>query len=297
MLRVLALDDSADVLQTLRGLFDVPGIALTTCEEVEAARALFLCGEYDALISDLAVSEFGGLEGLRLIEFATTHFPDTVVFGLTARSDAEVHRRGEQLGARGMFVKPDGVSDLRDAVLALIAEPDDTAATSTHIGLLETYLRDVVMHAHLQPIVRLVESPPFPVVAVESLARGPREEPLSNPALLFAYAAAKERLFDVDLRCIEAGLAEARELPTRVRLFLNVNPRSMSNPDFTARLEAAVAAVRRSPQTVIIELTEQQGILNTGAFAERLAELRFAGFTWRSTTSGRGTRTWRSCGT
>ena len=63
MSRVLILDDESMVLDMLVVRLSAPGIHLTTCREIEAAEALLSCLRFDVVITDLSVSELGGLEG------------------------------------------------------------------------------------------------------------------------------------------------------------------------------------------------------------------------------------------
>ena len=74
MLRVLVVDDESLVLDMLAVSLRAPGVALTTCREVEAAEALIKVSRYDVLIADLSVSELGGLDGIRLIRFVRFTF-------------------------------------------------------------------------------------------------------------------------------------------------------------------------------------------------------------------------------
>lgn len=283
MLRVLVLDDEDLVLRSVVRILRIPGLDVTTCVEIEAARALLTCFEFDVLVTDLQVSALGGLEGMRLIRFVGTHFPRTKVFVHSGHIDAEVRRLGDTLGVAAYFEKPLGMQELRTRLAAEVAElpsehrRDDPRATD--VPALMDYLATDDITAAVQPIVRLDGPTDAPVMhAVETLARGPQGHPLANPSLLFAYATSKENLFEVDLRCAAAGLAEARNLPEQVTVFINVNPRSLSHPDFEGSLLAATREHGRTPQDVVLEMTEQAGILNSRAFGATLARLREHGY-------------------
>ena len=67
------------VLDMLSVYLCEPGIHLTTCLEIEAAETLLSSFHFDVVVTDLSVSHLGGLEGMRLIRFVTTHFPDVTV--------------------------------------------------------------------------------------------------------------------------------------------------------------------------------------------------------------------------
>ncbi len=101
---------------------------------------------------------------------------------------------------------------------------------------------------------------------------------LGSPAVFLAYAAQKELLFEADMICVRAALAEVIHLGNTVTTFLNVQPRSLTNPEFAARLCEEVRAVGMAETNVVLELTEQQTIVNPTAFAATLQRLRERGF-------------------
>jgi EAL domain-containing protein (putative c-di-GMP-specific phosphodiesterase class I) len=96
--------------------------------------------------------------------------------------------------------------------------------------------------------------------------------------VFLAYAAQKELLFEADMICIHAALTEVVFLGNTVTTFLNVQPRSLTNPDFASRLCDAVRAAGMAEKEIVLELTEQQTIVNPSAFAATLQRLRERGF-------------------
>jgi EAL domain-containing protein (putative c-di-GMP-specific phosphodiesterase class I) len=285
VLRVLLLDDEPLVLDTLVLCLAAPGIHLTACREIEAAEALLASFRFDVLVTDLTLSRLGGLEGMRLIRFVATHFPDTTVYVLSAHVDQEVRALAAVLGASLVLEKPAGLGELRQLLLqhreqAGLAFPLPAEdGPVDRVDPLEDFLAAGSLRALLQPVVRLEKSgAPAALFGVESLARGPGSLLLGDPALLFAYAARKELLFEVDMICVRAAFAEVRKLGLQAIAFLNVQPRSMTNPEFAARLGEAVAAAALEPEGIVLELNEQQSIVNPRAFAATLAALRQLGF-------------------
>lgn len=286
MLRILILDDEPMVLDMLAVCLRAPGLHLTTCLEIEAAEALLGCFRFDVVVTDLSVSRLGGLEGIRLIRFVTTHFPDTAVYVLSGFIDDGVRKLCSMLGVSAVLEKPGGLAELRRLLLARraaaeAAEAGDAPGPSEvhRVELLEDFLASGTIRSVLQPVVRLHEGgAPFEVFGVEGLARGPATSLLGSPTVLLAYAAHKELLFEADMVCIQAALAEVLELGSTVATFLNVQPRSMTNPDFSSRLIAAVRTAGLAERNVVLELTEQQTIVNPRAFAATLHRLREHGF-------------------
>jgi len=260
----------------------MPGLHLTTCLEIEAAEALLTCSRFDIVVTDLSVSRLGGLDGMRLVRFVTANFPDTAVYVLSGYVDQAVRELCAVLGVTAVLEKAEGLAQLRNLLIGrLVASGDTTGETAEvqQVGLLEDFLVTGNIHSVLQPVVRLREGgAPFEVFGVEALARGPSTSVLGSPALLLAYAAQKELLFEADMICIRAGLVEVRHLNDPVTVFLNVQPRSLTNPEFTEKLCAAVREAGLEEKTIVLELTEQQTIVNPRAFAATLQRLRERGF-------------------
>jgi EAL domain-containing protein (putative c-di-GMP-specific phosphodiesterase class I) len=273
------------VVDMLAACLRRPGIHLTTCLEIEAALALLSSYRFDVVVTDLSVSQLGGLEGMRLIRFVTTNFPDTGVYVLSGYVDEGVRSLCSMLGVTAVLEKPEGLSQLRslllerrDAMAASEAAPDE-ANEVQQVELLEEFLATNTIRAVLQPVVKLRDgAAPFEVFGVEGLARGPTSSVLGSPSFLLAYAARKELLFEADMICIRAALVEVCQLTSPVTSFLNVQPRSLTNPEFTTRLCDAVHAAGLEERSIVLELTEQQTIVNPRAFAATLQRLRESGF-------------------
>lgn len=284
MLRVLILDDESMVVDMLAACLRRPGIHLTTCLEIEAAMALLSSYRFDVVVTDLSVSQLGGLEGMRLIRFVTTNFPDTAVYVLSGYVDENVRSLCSMLGVSGVLEKPEGLSQLRTMLIErrdrlAPTEPAAEAGEVQQVELLEEFLERKTIRAVLQPVVKVRDgAAPFEVFGVEGLARGPANSVLGSPSFLLAYAARKELLFEADMICIRAALAEVVQLSSSVTTFLNVQPRSLTNPDFTERLCDEVHQAGVDERSIVLELTEQQTIVNPRAFASTLQRLRDSGF-------------------
>jgi EAL domain-containing protein (putative c-di-GMP-specific phosphodiesterase class I) len=284
VLRVLILDDESMVVDMLAACLRMPGLHLTTCLEIEAAEALLRCFRFDVVVTDLSVSRLGGLDGMRLVRFVTANFPDTAVYVLSGYVDQRVRDLCAVLGVTAVLEKSEGLSRLRNLLVerrATLGRPGDLEGEGhvEQVERLEDFLAANTIRSVLQPVVKLRDGgAQFEVFGVESLARGPADSLLGSPAVFLAYAAHKELLFEADMICIRTALAEVRQLGTPVTTFLNVQPRSLTNPDFTARLCDEVRSSGIQEETIVLELTEQQTIVNPGAFAATLLRLRERGF-------------------
>lgn len=285
MRRVLLLDDESAVLSVLSDYLGGPGVEITTCQEIEAAEAVLEHSRFDVVVTDLRVSELGGLEGIRLIRYVATHFPETVVLAMSGYVNDDVRALGKAVGATEILEKPIDLRRLRHYVYGEEGGPDvadDGEGKVSEVEPLDDFIASRAIRALLQPIVSLAhEGTPFVAHGYESLARAPIGSPLRNPEILFSYASRKERLFETDMLCIEAALREAlvlRPAHQRSKLFINTQPRSMTNPDFAPMVIDRVAAAGFQNDEIVFELTEQQTIVNPQAFARTLGQLREQGF-------------------
>jgi EAL domain-containing protein (putative c-di-GMP-specific phosphodiesterase class I)/ActR/RegA family two-component response regulator len=283
MRRVLLLDDEPAVLGVLADYLAAPGLEIVTCREIEAAEAILEHHRFDVVVTDLRVSELGGLEGIRLIRYVSTHFPETTVLAMSGYVNDDVHALGRAVGAAAVLEKPIDLRRLRRFVHGENGlPPSDKEAVVSEVDLLDDFLATGAISALLQPIVDIdVGTKGSRLVAHgwESLARAPVGTPLRNPEILFAYASRKERLFETDLLCIRAALEEAKRLGLRgARLFINTQPRSMTNPEFATVVTDLVTDAGFKNEEIVFELTEQQTIVNPKAFASTLGKLRGKGF-------------------
>lgn len=282
--RVLVLDDDPMVLRTLERYLRAPHLRIVSCSEIEAAESLLDRERFDVLVTDLEVSDLGGLEGMRLIRHASAHFPDLQVVVFSGKLDHRARRLGEALKADHMLQKPGEIKRLRELLadgLDLDSAPSEASdgGEIVRVGTLEKVLESRAISAVVQPILRFDRaSGAWKPFGVEGLARGPRDSLLANPELLLQYASKKERLFDTELQCIEAVLGEARHIGWLEKLFINVRPRTLSGAAFAPVVAGLVRQYGFEPANIVLELTEQQSILNLRAFNHTLATLRDLGF-------------------
>lgn len=283
--RVLLLDDEVSVLDVLSNYLRSPRLEIVTCREIEAAEAVLKHSHFDVVVTDLRVSELGGLEGMRLIRFVATHFPETVVLAMSGYVNEEVLAIGKAVGVTEVLQKPLDLKRLwewvhgRDVPMELGGE-----GPVEHVDLFDEFMGRSQVRAVFQPIadLALVHGRGDAMVGeqihgYESLARAPSGTPLRNPEILFEYAARKERLVDCDLLCIRAALRDAEPLG-QTRLFINVHPHSLTSPDAPRAIRDVVLGAGRDPRDIVLELTEHHAIVNAAAFAASLQRLREWGF-------------------
>jgi EAL domain-containing protein (putative c-di-GMP-specific phosphodiesterase class I) len=115
----------------------------------------------------------------------------------------------------------------------------------------------------------IVEVSTRTVFGYEALVRGPDGTDLHSPMALFALAVEQDLVFQLDCLCRESGLAGARDLPGGAKLFLNVRPSTIHDPNFRAdALERTLQSCELAPSDVVFEISEQESIANFDIFRE-----------------------------
>jgi EAL domain-containing protein (putative c-di-GMP-specific phosphodiesterase class I) len=107
------------------------------------------------------------------------------------------------------------------------------------------------------------------VFGYEALARGPHGTDLHSPMKLFTLAGEQDFIFQLDSLCRRSGLDGAKDLPGGAKLFLNVRPSTIHDPNFRAEaLERTLANCELQPSDVVFEVSEQESIQNFEMFRE-----------------------------
>jgi EAL domain-containing protein (putative c-di-GMP-specific phosphodiesterase class I) len=137
-----------------------------------------------------------------------------------------------------------------------------------------------------EPIVEVATKT---VYGYEALARGPEGTEHQTPLALFGAAEREGLVYELDCLCRRSGLEGARELPGGTRLFLNVRPTAIHDPQF--RPDTVVRTLSRAnltPNDVVFEISEQESIANFSAFREIRDEYRSLGFQFALDDTGAG---------
>jgi EAL domain-containing protein (putative c-di-GMP-specific phosphodiesterase class I) len=127
-----------------------------------------------------------------------------------------------------------------------------------------------------QPIVDLRRRH---VIGYEALSRGPAGSVYQMPRRLFEMAEEADLVFELDRQCRRRSIAAAAAIPAGSKLFVNVFPSAMYDPEFQGASLARLAGARGlSPDRLVLEITERSAIENYDLFTEALAELVRFGF-------------------
>jgi len=141
-------------------------------------------------------------------------------------------------------------------------------------------LFDLVLEGQVRSVYEpIVEVATHTVYGYEALARGPEGSELYSPAALFASAEEEDLLFQLDCLCRQSGLDGARDFPRESKLFLNVRPTTIHDPNFQAEaLGRTLEQCNLRPSDVVFEISEQESIENFSIFREVRDYYRKLGF-------------------
>jgi len=129
---------------------------------------------------------------------------------------------------------------------------------------------EVVLRRQIRAVYEpVVEVATRTVYGYEALARGPAGSPLHSPAALFRLAEEEDLLFELDCLCRQSALEGALDLPGNAKLFLNIRPTTIHDPNFREdALRRTLERWKLSPSDVVFEISEQESIGNFSIFRE-----------------------------
>ena len=123
-----------------------------------------------------------------------------------------------------------------------------------------------------QPIVSLKDGSVF---AYEALSRIVRPSCSFNIETLFAFAAKERKLWELEKLCRTSALAHAARKPDTCKLFMNVDPNVMYDPEMKSGFVAErLLEYGLQAADIIIEITEKSAILTMEAFESSIDHYR-----------------------
>lgn len=105
-MKLLILDDDPSLTNAMSQYFTARGYDLEIASELEQAEALLSNGSFDAVITDVRLSNLQQAEGLLLLGFIRERALATRVMVVTAYDISDIREEAMRLGAEQFFVKP-----------------------------------------------------------------------------------------------------------------------------------------------------------------------------------------------
>ena len=134
---------------------------------------------------------------------------------------------------------------------------------------------DRALRPVFQPVVELVNGR---VTGFEGLVRPAAGSGFDDPGSLFVAAERSGRTVELDQACLEVLAAAAVAIPADRSVSLNLSPRSLEAPEFSAHaLARTLDRLGLPPERVVIELTEREAVDDMDLLRANLEACRRAG--------------------
>ncbi|MDQ7835835.1 MAG: bifunctional diguanylate cyclase/phosphodiesterase [Humidesulfovibrio sp.] len=117
------------------------------------------------------------------------------------------------------------------------------------------------------------------ILAWEALTRGPEGTTFQSPAMLFDFAEQSGKLFALERLCREKAISTCGSIGPGQKLFLNIHPKTMADPEFTHGMTLELLqAAGLTPQNIVFEITERHSITEFALFHRTLDHYRSQGY-------------------
>lgn len=131
-------------------------------------------------------------------------------------------------------------------------------------------------NAVYQPIVSLQSGC---VLGWEALTRGPRDSYFHSPDVIFSFAEEVNLLYPLEKLCRQVSINQLGRLGADQKLFLNIHPRSLGDPNFVrGETIKLIKEMGLNPCNVVFEITERHCIDDFACFNKTLEYYRSQGF-------------------
>jgi len=117
------------------------------------------------------------------------------------------------------------------------------------------------------------------VLGWEALIRGPEKSYFHRPDAIFSFAEEEGFLYPLEKICRESALNNLGELGPGQKIFVNVHPNTINDPDFTkGETIGIIQNLQINPENVVFEITERHHIKDFISFNKTLTHYRDQGY-------------------
>ncbi|HUR16274.1 MAG TPA: EAL domain-containing protein [Candidatus Limnocylindrales bacterium] len=155
----------------------------------------------------------------------------------------------------------------------------DRAASQEATNELSAAIAKVVSQRLLRPVYQpIVELATGRVIGFEGLTRPSPESGFADPGSMFTAAETVGRTVELDQACLHAVVAGARDMSPDQLLTINISPRTVEAPHFSAdALLVILARYGIAPERVVVELTEREQVEDITRLQANLMAIQKAG--------------------
>jgi EAL domain-containing protein (putative c-di-GMP-specific phosphodiesterase class I)/CheY-like chemotaxis protein len=279
MARILAVDDDPLVRRCISRILVNAGHEVVPASHGADALQLASDRAFDVALVDYHLPFLNGLEVLqRLREVQPGCLRILVTGALDLPMIMDAVNRGEVMRVVEKPFESSGlVSAVEDAIAARrrmmeVCRVQEKAASEDERKMLVSALNTETLYLAVQPIVRATDSK---IMAFESLLRS--HHPVLNSPLPLLRAAERHGMLN-ELACVVSTCAAEwmERLPMPIKLFMNLHPDELSQPDGICERLAPLAPWGNR---VVLEITERsrlQGIEAWEQSVDRVTQMGFA---------------------
>jgi diguanylate cyclase (GGDEF)-like protein len=155
----------------------------------------------------------------------------------------------------------------------------DRSASQEATNELSAQIAKVVTERLVRPVYQpIVDLQNGRVLGFEGLSRPTPESGFADPGTMFTAAETVGRTVELDLACLHAVIAGARQMPADQLLTINISPRTIEAPHFsTEALLAILGNHGIGPERVVVELTEREKVEDINRLQTALSALQRTG--------------------
>ncbi|BBD08112.1 GGDEF domain-containing protein [Desulfovibrio ferrophilus] len=182
----------------------------------------------------------------------------------------------------GYGMLEDTDAKLEDSAYRALSDARRVAAGTldvTKLSLLREFreiVSDRLLESVFQPIVDLETGN---IKSWEALTRGPKKSHFRSPAVLFDFAEEVDQVFCLERTCRESAIHRLGTLGQDQKLFLNIHPRTIVDPEFSpGKTLQLLEKVGLKAADVVLEITERHSVRDFDLFHRTLDHYRNQGF-------------------